>query len=195
MGAAGFPSRAEAIEGLLGQNLLPTQLVHRRHKAVFDGAFFANPSRSFAQEWDGGGLGNRHVDVDRLAQELRTSPRPDARSYPLLRAAWLGAQAYGDPANACRRCLWAPDDRRPQYGAGAVSRVRTLATVVQRGPSPKQEPAGSTIPTRIWRSPRKYEPRWTWATGVVRFRSEGPLPQTAWSIPTWRNPPRSSTGG
>ena len=93
MGAPGFTSRADAIEGLLGQNLLPAQVVHRRDKAVFDGAFFATPSRSFAQEWDGVGLGNPHVDVDRLSQEFRMSPRPDARSYSLLKAAWLGAQA------------------------------------------------------------------------------------------------------
>ena len=63
-----FRDRTTAMTRLFG-DLLPAEVLERRTKASFDGAFWSEPSRSFARNWDGAGVDERVVDVDALRAE------------------------------------------------------------------------------------------------------------------------------
>jgi hypothetical protein len=88
MGPSGFENRASAIESLLGDGVLPASLRHRTSKATFDLVFFNHYSRDFIKRWDRTGLDAGVIGPGRLYQEWQSEPRPDARSYSLLKAAW-----------------------------------------------------------------------------------------------------------
>lgn len=93
-GAAGPGGRTVATADLVG-DLLPAPVVSRRSKPHFDQAFFSDHSRELARTWTGSGVDSDLVDVEALASGWR-SPSPDARSFMLLQAAWLGART-GEP--------------------------------------------------------------------------------------------------
>jgi asparagine synthase (glutamine-hydrolysing) len=90
-----FADRTAAMRALFG-DLLPAGVIGRRTKASFDGAFWNEPSRAFAAEWDGTGVDTALVDVDALRAEW-LSESPDARSYTLAQALWLARSAAAAP--------------------------------------------------------------------------------------------------
>jgi asparagine synthetase B (glutamine-hydrolysing) len=86
-GPTGFGSRTAAMSAIAG-DALPRALIERRTKAGFNRAFFASYSRTFAENWSGGGVDESLVDPEALRAEwLR--PVPDFRTAMLLQAAWL----------------------------------------------------------------------------------------------------------
>jgi asparagine synthetase B (glutamine-hydrolysing) len=90
-GAQRFETRTEAMMHLFG-DLLPTELLERRTKASFDGAFWNEPSRAFVGEWDGSGVDDTVVDVEALRAEW-SKESPDPRTFTLAQSAWLGTRA------------------------------------------------------------------------------------------------------
>ncbi len=88
-GAIGLGSRARALAGIVG-DLLPPELLARRSKASFDGAFWTARARAFVAAWDGGGVDPTSVDVEALRMEW-SRERPDPHSFALLQRAWLAA--------------------------------------------------------------------------------------------------------
>jgi len=86
-----FETRTQAMTHLFG-DLLPADLLARRTKASFDGAFWNEPSRTFVSGWDGSGLDHEVVDVDALRAEWSTDS-PDPRTYTLAQALWLRTRA------------------------------------------------------------------------------------------------------
>lgn len=86
-GMVGFVSRTEAMRSLFG-DLLPENVLSRRSKASFDGAFWNCHSREFAAWWDGSGVDLDLVDPEALARTWADDP-PDTRSYLLLQSIWL----------------------------------------------------------------------------------------------------------
>ncbi|MGH2870779.1 MAG: asparagine synthase-related protein [Solirubrobacteraceae bacterium] len=83
----GFASRRDAMQLLFG-GLVPEALLARRDKAVFFEPFVNRYSRDFIQSWDGSGVDSDLVDPEVLGRTW-AQPQVDARSYPLLQAAWL----------------------------------------------------------------------------------------------------------
>lgn len=98
MGPAGFASQPDAITALFGPDALPEPIRRRRTKATFDLVFFTGRSRAFVERWDGSGVAGEIVDPVALRREWQRHPRPDARSYPLIKAAWLAEQCLPSPA-------------------------------------------------------------------------------------------------
>ena len=86
-GFRGPASREAAVRELFG-DVLPPALVKRRGKAFFDEAVLGERTRAFAATWDGTGVDNDLVDLDRLADEWRL-PKPNVRTSLLLQHAWL----------------------------------------------------------------------------------------------------------
>lgn len=98
--APGFVAALAADEGWLGHgdrtatlrrlaaDLLPDQVLTRRTKGNFTIAYLGAPTRSFVREWDGTGLDDNIVDVDRL-RELWLGDSPPAPTASLVQAAWL----------------------------------------------------------------------------------------------------------
>lgn len=88
-GAAGLGagSRRRAVRELLG-DLVPRDVLERRTKTTFDGAFWTKHARSFVAEWDGSGIDSEHVDIDVLRAEWSKEP-PFPQSFILLQRAWL----------------------------------------------------------------------------------------------------------
>jgi Asparagine synthase len=84
----GFASRHEAMRLLFG-GLVPEMLLARTDKGVFFEPFVNRYSREFIESWDGSGVDSDLVDPDVLRRTW-AQPQVDARSYPLLQAAWLG---------------------------------------------------------------------------------------------------------
>lgn len=91
-GASGLGrgSRARGF-GVLAGDLLPREVLERRSKASFNGAFWNRHARAFIERWDGTGLDPEDVDVDALRSEWST-PAPDAHSFALLQRAWLSSR-------------------------------------------------------------------------------------------------------
>lgn len=83
----GFPTRASAMDLLFGE-ALPQDVRHRSDKAAFYAPFVNHYSRAFIDSWDGTGVEDRLVNASAL-RECWNQDRVDARSYPLLQAAWL----------------------------------------------------------------------------------------------------------
>jgi asparagine synthetase B (glutamine-hydrolysing) len=86
-----FETRTEAMTHLFG-DLLPADLLARRTKASFDGAFWNEPSRTFVSGWDGSGIDHDVVDLDALRAEW-SKDSPDPRTYTLAQALWLRTRA------------------------------------------------------------------------------------------------------
>jgi asparagine synthase (glutamine-hydrolysing) len=86
-----YGDRTTAMRRLFG-SLLPDDLLARTTKSGFDQAFWGEPSRAFAADWDGKGVDPELVDADALRREWAL-PAPDPRSFLLLQAAWLARAA------------------------------------------------------------------------------------------------------
>ena len=78
----------------LFSDLLPPDVLGRRHKATFNDAFFTARARRFAEAWSGGGLDESVVDPD-AARAAWRAEHVDYRSALLLQSAWLHDQRDG----------------------------------------------------------------------------------------------------
>jgi hypothetical protein len=92
-GPIGFPSRTAAMQALFN-GLAPGEVLSRTSKALFNNTAVTDHARSFLDNWSGAGIPEEMVDVAALMEEWRSS-MPDARSFPLLQAAWLADQGGG----------------------------------------------------------------------------------------------------
>ena len=92
-GRVGFGDRTRIMSMLFGE-LLPREVVERRDKVLFTLAFWGRESRAFSERWNGEGVDRSLVDVDGLRRAW-AAEAPDARSAPLLQAAWLSGAADG----------------------------------------------------------------------------------------------------
>ena len=86
---------------MLVGDLLPDALLNRSTKARFDQVFWTEHSRELVADWQGEGLDEEIVDIDRLRAEW-ASPTPAAHTFTLLQSVWLTrARAAGQlPAAA-----------------------------------------------------------------------------------------------
>jgi len=91
-GAAGLGrgSRSRGFEALVG-DLLPSEILRRRSKASFDGAFWNRHAKAFVERWDDSGVDPERVDLDLLRTQWSKTP-PDAHSFVQLHRAWLASQ-------------------------------------------------------------------------------------------------------
>jgi asparagine synthetase B (glutamine-hydrolysing) len=80
-------SRTEAMRMLVG-DLLPEPVLSRSTKARFDDVFWTEHARALVADWNGEGIDEEIVDVDRLRAEW-SSPRPEAHTFTLLQSVWL----------------------------------------------------------------------------------------------------------
>jgi asparagine synthase (glutamine-hydrolysing) len=88
-GRLGPGSRTEALRALVS-DLLPDEVLARTSKATFGSCYFGQRTREFAAHWQGEGIDERLVDVERLRREwLR--PEPHNLSGALLQHAWLAS--------------------------------------------------------------------------------------------------------
>ncbi len=86
----GNGSRARGFE-LLAGDLLPPEVLRRRSKASFGGAFWTGHARAFVARWDGTGVDRELVDVDSLRAEW-SKPAPDPHSFVQLQRAWRASK-------------------------------------------------------------------------------------------------------
>ena len=91
-GAAGLGtgSRARGF-GSTVEDLLPREVLTRRSKASFSGAFWTGRAHGFVERWDGLGVDQERVDIDLLRAEW-SSPTPNPHSFVQLQRAWLASQ-------------------------------------------------------------------------------------------------------
>jgi hypothetical protein len=89
-GGLGAGSRARGFERIVG-DLLPHEVLTRRSKAAFDGAFWTDRARAFVSAWDGTGLDRECIDIEAIRVEWSGTP-PDPHSFVQLQRAWLAAQ-------------------------------------------------------------------------------------------------------
>ena len=89
-GPLGFTSRAEGVRRLFG-DVLPSEVIERRLKANFDGAFFTERALAFGRRWRGFGVPEQWVDPVVLARHW-SGDRLSAQSGTLLQAAWLESE-------------------------------------------------------------------------------------------------------
>ncbi len=75
-------------------DLLPHAVIARTDKATFEGAFWTQHARRFAERWNGDGLDAELVDPDELRRSW-LSERPDPNSSALLQQAWLATEGHG----------------------------------------------------------------------------------------------------
>jgi asparagine synthase (glutamine-hydrolysing) len=80
-------SRTEAMRMLVG-DLLPEPVLSRSTKARFDDVFWTEHARALVEDWQGEGIDEEIVDIDRLRAEW-ASPRPEAHTFTLLQSVWL----------------------------------------------------------------------------------------------------------
>jgi asparagine synthase (glutamine-hydrolysing) len=71
----------------LFSDVLPRETLVRVGKATFNGAFWGPETQAFVADWDGSGVDDDLVDVERLAA-VWAGADPDARTWPLLQSAW-----------------------------------------------------------------------------------------------------------
>jgi hypothetical protein len=83
----GWTGRTATMTYLFG-DLLPREVLERTTKAQFTQAVFTDYTRSFAREWDGGGVDTDLVDPEAL-RENWLSESPHAPTMALLQQAWL----------------------------------------------------------------------------------------------------------
>ena len=93
-----YVDRTAAMRLLFGE-LLPDDVLSRATKSSFDQAFWSDPSRAFAADWNGAGADPSLVDVEALKQEWSSS-EPDPRSFTLVQAAWLASRAQPEDQTA-----------------------------------------------------------------------------------------------
>lgn len=86
-GAFGPRGRALELEATVG-DLLPSDVLRRRTKSTFNGAFWSGPAREWARTWSGGGVAPELVDPATLQREW-TGDDPDPHSFSLLHQALL----------------------------------------------------------------------------------------------------------
>jgi asparagine synthase (glutamine-hydrolysing) len=88
-----FADRKAAMRSIFGE-LLPDEILARKTKASFDGAFWHRHSRAFAASWNDEGADPALVDADALRAEWGQE-HPDARTFTLLQAAWVERASGG----------------------------------------------------------------------------------------------------
>jgi asparagine synthetase B (glutamine-hydrolysing) len=86
----GYLTRTHALEAHFS-DLLPAEVLRRGTKAVFSEVAWGRHARGFVAEWDGSGMDEAIVDVDRLREEW-AKERPNARSLGCLHQAYLATQ-------------------------------------------------------------------------------------------------------
>jgi asparagine synthase (glutamine-hydrolysing) len=86
----GAGSRARGFGSIVG-DLLSSEVLTRRSKATFAGAFWTGRARAFVERWDGRGVDRESVDVDLLKAQWSLAA-PDPHSFQQLHRAWLASQ-------------------------------------------------------------------------------------------------------
>ncbi len=112
--------RTARMRRLFG-GLLPEELLERRTKALFDGAFWGSHARALAHGWSGEGLDESLdplVDDSLLAAEWKR-PVATPQSLTLLQAAWLAREsARSNATDAERPAARSPEQRAPTRAGG-----------------------------------------------------------------------------
>lgn len=72
-------------------DLLPVEIIERRTKAVFNGAYMGRSTRAFAQRWNGEGV-PEGVDAEWLKDHWSNATDIDVGTTTLLHRAWLATE-------------------------------------------------------------------------------------------------------
>jgi Asparagine synthase len=88
-GRAGFPGRTATMHALFS-DVLPREVLGRTTKASFNHAHGGPATREFAGTWDGSGVDDELVDVERL-RSVWLSDQPTMATGVLLHGAWLAS--------------------------------------------------------------------------------------------------------
>ena len=88
-GATGFPGRTATMQALFS-DVLPREVLFRTSKAAFNRAHAGAATREFARTWDGSGVDEELVDVERL-RAVWLSDQPTMAAGVLLHQAWLAS--------------------------------------------------------------------------------------------------------
>lgn len=94
-GRLGFATRAQVMREMFA-DVVPSESLERSTKALFNRAFMGEPTRRFAESWDGTGVDEEWIDADRLRAEW-LSESPSAISSVALQQAWLASNAPAPP--------------------------------------------------------------------------------------------------
>jgi asparagine synthase (glutamine-hydrolysing) len=86
-GRTGFPGRTATMHALFS-DVLPRPVLGRTTKASFNHAHAGEATRAFARTWDGSGVDEELVDVERL-RSVWLSDQPTMATGVLLHSAWL----------------------------------------------------------------------------------------------------------
>ena len=86
-GLTGFPGRTGTMQALFS-DVLPPAVLGRTTKASFNHAYAGAATREFARTWDGSGVDDELVDVERL-RSVWLSDEPTMATGVLLHSAWL----------------------------------------------------------------------------------------------------------
>ena len=86
-GTVGYPGRTATMVALFS-DVLPQAVLCRTTKASFNRAHAGAPTREFARSWDGSGIDEHLVDVERL-RDVWLSDEPTMATGVLLHSAWL----------------------------------------------------------------------------------------------------------
>jgi hypothetical protein len=88
-GLTGFPGRTATMQALFS-DVLPPVVLSRSTKASFNRAHADVATRDFARTWDGSGVDDDVVDVERL-RDVWLSDQPTMATGVLLHSAWLAS--------------------------------------------------------------------------------------------------------
>jgi Asparagine synthase len=88
-GRAGPPGRTAVMHSLFS-DVLPAAILDRTTKASFNHAYAGEATREFARTWDGSGVDEELVDVERL-RSVWLSDEPTMATGVLLHSAWLAS--------------------------------------------------------------------------------------------------------
>ena len=88
-GVTGFPGRTATMHALFS-DVLPPAVLCRTTKASFNRVNAGPVTREFARSWDGSGVDEDLVDVDRL-RSVWLSEEPTMAAGVLLHSAWLAS--------------------------------------------------------------------------------------------------------
>jgi asparagine synthase (glutamine-hydrolysing) len=88
-GLTGYPGRTATMQALFS-DVLPQAVLCRTTKASFNHAHAAAATRAFARSWDGCGVDEELVDVERL-RSVWLSDQPTMATGVLLHGAWLAS--------------------------------------------------------------------------------------------------------
>jgi asparagine synthase (glutamine-hydrolysing) len=92
-GRTGYLGRTATMEALFS-DVLPLPVLRRSTKASFNRAHAGDATREFARTWDGRGVDEELVDVERL-RSVWLSDRPTMATGVLLHQAWLASEGPG----------------------------------------------------------------------------------------------------